>query len=122
MTKIVANFSNGHTDEYKGKRPVTAAWMVVLPDGKLMSGHSNNLPTAQKTATAKAAEMFRTTQESLNFHYQALQAASKWAHAQPMIRAKLQKLGFKSVREHDAALAAARSAFVATCKIEVVAL
>lgn len=122
MSKIVATFSNGLTDEYKGKRDVKAAWMVVLPNGKVMTGHSNDIATAHKTASAKAAEMFRGEQESLKFHWQALKAASKWAHAQPMIRAALAKHGFKNVKEHDAALAAARAAFVTRCKIEVVAL
>ena len=122
MTKIVATFSNGLTDEYKGQRPVKAAWMIVFPDGKTLSGHSNNLPTAEKTARTKAAECFYMDPAAQGFHYQSLKAMAKWMHAMPRVREILKETGFKSVREHDAALAAARAAFVAKCKIEVVAL
>lgn len=118
MTKIVATFSNGHTDQYNGQRAVKAAWMIILPQGKLLSGHSNDLPTAEKTARTKAAECFNCE----GFHYQSLKAMAKWAHAMPRVREILKQTGFKSVKEHDAALAAARAAFVAKCKIEVVAL
>jgi hypothetical protein len=119
MTKIVATFSNGHTDPYKGKRAVTAAWMVVLPSGKIISGHSNNLPTAERTARTTAAGCF---QSGSSFHYQQLKPMARWMHMQSRVREILKATGFKNVREHDAALAAARSAFVASCKIEAVAL
>lgn len=49
MTKT-AIFSNGHRDEYKGKRPVAAAWMIVAPCGAIHSGHSLDLIKARKTA------------------------------------------------------------------------
>jgi len=119
MAHLIATFSNGHTDAYKGDRDVRAAWMIVLPSGKILSGHSNNLPTAAKTANAKAASMFNGGEA---FHFQALKSLAKWAHMQQYVGKQLRRYGFKSVREHDAALTAARNAFVATCKIEVVAL
>ena len=51
-TKIIAKFSNGHTDEYKGDRDVKAAWMIVDREtGEVLnSGHSRDLITAHKTA------------------------------------------------------------------------
>lgn len=50
---ITATFSNGHTDTYKGKREVTAAWAIIRKaDGKvMMSGHSIDADKALKTAT-----------------------------------------------------------------------
>ncbi len=55
---IIATFSNGYTDEYKGKRDVKAAWMVVRKsDGKvLLSGHSLDRARAEKTARSSAAQ------------------------------------------------------------------
>lgn len=52
MTKIIATFSNGHQDIYKGKRDVKAAWMIVdrASGEKLASGHSLDRAKAQKTA------------------------------------------------------------------------
>lgn len=51
MTKIIAKFSNGHTDEYKGNRLVKAAWMVIYPNGHIDSGHSLDRVKAHKTAS-----------------------------------------------------------------------
>jgi hypothetical protein len=114
-----ATFSTGFTDVYKGTRNVQAAWMIVLPDGKVMSGHSMNRQTAEKTARGTAAQFFRV---GVLYHYQALRPMARWAHMQGRVREILRATHFKSVREHDAALADARAAFVATCKIEVVDL
>jgi hypothetical protein len=49
---ITAKFSNGHTDTYKGSRPVTAAWMVTeIATGRIIaSGHSLTMDNADKTA------------------------------------------------------------------------
>ena len=49
---ITVTFSNGHTDTYKGKRDVRAAWMIThRQTGEvLMSGHSLDADRAQKTA------------------------------------------------------------------------
>ncbi len=60
MTKITATFSNGHTDTYKGKRAVTAAWMIVRKsDGKVvMSGHSLTRELAEKTSAGNVKEYF----------------------------------------------------------------
>lgn len=114
---LTATFSNGFTDTYKGDRDVRAAWMVILPNGKVMSGHSRDVATARKTA-----ENNIPFHGGDRFHYQSLKAMAKWAHMQVQVRKILKETGFKSVREHDAARSAARAAFVAQCKIEVVAL
>lgn len=52
MTKIIAKFSNGFEDEYKGARAVKAAWMIVRKsDGAIIcSGHSLDRARAEKTA------------------------------------------------------------------------
>ena len=51
--KKVAKFSNGFTDEYKGKRAVTAAWMITDKDGEVVaSGHSLDKNRAEKTSRA----------------------------------------------------------------------
>ena len=49
---IIAKFSNGHADRYKGSRPVKAAWAIIrLVDGvTLASGHSLDRAKAAKTA------------------------------------------------------------------------
>ena len=119
MTHITATFSNGFTDTYHGDRDVRAAWMVVLPNGKTLSGHSLDLVKATKTAQTNAAQRFPT---DARFHYQNLKSVAKWAHMQGYVRKALNQYGFRTVREHDAALTEARNAFVASCKIEVVAL
>ncbi len=55
MTKIIAKFSNGFQDEYKGARAVKAAWMITRKsDGKVIdSGHSLDRVRAAKTAEGK---------------------------------------------------------------------
>jgi hypothetical protein len=55
---ITAEFSNGHTDTYKGSRPVKAAWMITdRESGKVLaSGHSLDLAKARKTAEGNVAE------------------------------------------------------------------
>lgn len=47
---VIARFSDGSTDTYKGKRPVKAAWQITYPNGKTASGHSIDRATAEKTA------------------------------------------------------------------------
>lgn len=59
MTKIIATFSNGHQDEYKGTRKVRAAWMITRKaDGKVLaSGHSLDRVKALKTAQGNVAHV-----------------------------------------------------------------
>lgn len=47
-----ATFSNGHRDQYKGKREVTAAWAIIdkQTGAVLMSGHSLDEERAKRTA------------------------------------------------------------------------
>lgn len=49
---IIARFSNGFTDVYKGSRKVTAAWMITHAEtGEVLaSGHSLDRVRAGKTA------------------------------------------------------------------------
>lgn len=49
---IEAIFSNGHRDEYKGTRPVKAAWAIIRKsdNATLGSGHSLDAAKAAKTA------------------------------------------------------------------------
>lgn len=55
---IIAEFSNGHVDAYKGTRLVRAAWMITAKaTGKVLaSGHSISLDAARKTAEGAVAE------------------------------------------------------------------
>lgn len=55
---IIAKFSNGHTDAYKGRRAVKAAWMITsAKTGKVLaSGHSVSPEAARKTAEASVQE------------------------------------------------------------------
>lgn len=54
---IVAKFSNGFEDTYKGKRAVKAAWAIIRKaDGEVLnSGHSLDRVKAEKTARANMA-------------------------------------------------------------------
>tara|TARA_R100001163_G_C4992092_1_gene144299 strand:+ start:446 stop:706 length:261 start_codon:yes stop_codon:yes gene_type:complete len=52
-----ATFSNGQTVVYRGKRPVTAAWMLTVSgEGRVnevvTTGFSRDLQAATKTATS----------------------------------------------------------------------
>lgn len=49
---ITATFSNGHTDTYKGTRPVKAAWAIIRKSDSavMMTGHSLDRAKAQATA------------------------------------------------------------------------
>lgn len=57
---IIAEFSNGHRDTYKGSRPVRAAWAIIRKaDGKVVeSGHSLTREKAAKTAEGNAAHLW----------------------------------------------------------------
>ena len=55
---IIATFSNGFTDTYKGKRNVKAAWAVIRKaDGKVIaSGHSLDRTRAAKTSRGSMSD------------------------------------------------------------------
>jgi hypothetical protein len=57
---IIAEFSNGHRDAYKGSRPVAAAWAIIdkATGRTLASGHSLTRAKAAKTAEGNAAHLF----------------------------------------------------------------
>lgn len=111
---LTAKFSTGHIDVYKGKRDVTAGWMLVTPEGRVFSGHSMDAKTAEKTAASYAAfhAPFVKFDRPRPGHAAYLVAQEKYAREH----------GFKSwaaaYADYAAKLAARRQA----CKIEVVAL
>lgn len=114
-----ATFSNGHTDTYKGKRDVRAAWMVILPTGKIVSGHSFDVATARKTAEGHRADgcQFRELKMSGTRGRDVvtpafLQYANKVA----------KDAGFASRKEYNANAAVERAKYLAASKIEVVGL
>ena len=57
---IIAKFSNGFTDTYKGHRDVKAAWAVIRKsDGEVMiSGHSLDRMKAEKTARGNMSHLY----------------------------------------------------------------
>ena len=59
---IIAKFSNGFTDEYKGRRAVKAAWAIIRKsDGKVLaSGHSLDVGKARKTAESNYSLVARS--------------------------------------------------------------
>jgi hypothetical protein len=118
MTKI-ATFSNGYADIYKGKRPVRAAWMVILPNGKIVSGHSLDRAKAQKTAEGNA--MICCPDRPLKMvgcggRDILTPAFAKWAHG------VAKEAGFADRKAYNAAAEAKREAWRSACKIEVVDL
>lgn len=114
MSKIIANFSNGHSDKYNGKRDVKAAWMIILPDGRIVSGHSLDRAKAEKTARSTIShytpEWLPSTRQLQYANY-----AAYWT-----VQAK--KDGFSSLKAMIAAGKAKNAEFSAKCKIEVVDL
>jgi hypothetical protein len=113
---ITAKFSNAHVDTYKGKRPVKAAWMAILPTGRIVSGHSLDRAKAEKTARGAASEKagvwlwWKTRRHSIS--------AAQLAHA----GAEARKHGFASLAAYEAALIKQRADFVAACRFEIVDL
>jgi len=121
---IKATFSNGFTDQYKGKRAVKAAWMVTsrATGEVLASGHSLTRENAEKTADGHAS----TVRESGDdFHITVVR------HATPQYMAyvvsELKRRGIAATarnamdkaKEHNSAL---REKARARCLIEVIDL
>lgn len=112
MTKT-SKFSTGQTDLYQGKRDVKAGWMIVTPEGKIITGHSLDSAKAEKTARSTAAEWSGS---------HALYSARGPVHA-GYIAARAEeatKAGFTDYRAYHAHLATKRADFVAACHIEIV--
>lgn len=112
MTKITAIFSNGHTDTYNGKRAVKAAWMVVLPNGQIISGHSYDRVTAEKTARSNATLRCHLGDRGVVTRT----SNSIWAHK------VAREAGFPSLNALLADNTRLRNEFVAQCRFEVVDL
>ena len=113
--KKLTKFSNGHQDLYKGKRPVTAGWMVVLPSGAIVSGHSIDTRTAEKTARAAAADCSK-----LHIAYGA-RGAVPLGYLQARERHAKDE-GYKDHRDLVQSVKRGRAAFVERCHIEIVSL
>ena len=109
---IIAKFSNGFADKYNGVRPVKAAWMVVLPSGRTLSGHSLSRANAAATARSNASVRSGVDAPLVRRGFGCTAYTVKRAH----------DLGFKSVRAWVAAATAERAAFVAKCQIEAIDL
>jgi hypothetical protein len=116
---IVATFSNGYSDTYKGDRDVKAAWMVITADGKIYSGHSRDRASAEKTARTylsrgcqiEALRMMGTRGRDI-----VTPAFAAWAHKIATER------GFADRRSYNAHADAERAAYIAKGKIEIVNL
>jgi len=110
MSKI-ATFSNGHTDTYKGKRDVKAAWMVILPDGGILSGHSLDRRRAESTARNAAG----------SFNYLPIPRVMHSGSTAFYTRLA-QDHGCRGINEYRAKIAAERATYVQACTIEVIDL
>ena len=110
-----SKFSNGHTDVYKGRRDVKAAWMIIFPNGHISSGHSLDRARAEKTARNNAAEGRRGEASWYN-----VRNAHVGYHAMRTKRAR--EKGYNSFKEWLDAERAATADFVADCIIEIVDL
>lgn len=109
MKKAV--FSNGHTDVYKGKRDVKAAWMITTPDGKIVSGHSLDKETALKTAKSQTA--MRCT-------YTYSHGQLRDARCRAYLDGQARTAGFANAVEQNKHNLALNAAHAAKCKIEIV--
>jgi hypothetical protein len=116
--KKVATFSNGLVDVYKGKRDVKAAWMVILPNGKIISGHSYDRDTAQKTAEGNAMTGAP--------HLLKMSGTRGRDIVTPAAAAYFAKIakdhGFADRKAYNADAEIRRAAWRAACKIEIVDL
>lgn len=94
---ITATFSNGHTDTYKGKREVTAAWAIIRKaDGKvMMSGHSMDADKALKTGTGNIRTYFA--------HGQHVDKPNKYISAIIVWDKKARERGFRNWKDWYAA-------------------
>ena len=109
----MTTFSNGHTHKYTGKRAVTAAWMVITPSDKVLSGHSIDAKTAEKTARAAAAD-----RSQLHVAYNARGSVPLF-YLQKR-EALAQELGYRDHRDLVQSVARGRAAFIEKCHIEIV--
>tara|TARA_R110000823_G_scaffold281670_1_gene399918 strand:- start:316 stop:657 length:342 start_codon:yes stop_codon:yes gene_type:complete len=112
---IKSTFSNGYEDIYNGKRAVTAGWMVITPSDTILSGHSINAKTAERTARAAAAE-----RSQLHIAYGA-----KGGVPLGYVQAREQHAkdaGYTSHWELVTSYKRGRAAFVEKCHIEIVSV
>jgi len=122
---IVATFSNGETDTYKGHRDVKAAWAIINPTtGTILnSGHSLDRARAEKTA---ANNVKYTGIKPTGFAKGAATVPSRlYAHMIPYMARQCKerdlpgKNAMRELKAYNAAYYAAQRALV---RIEVVDL
>ena len=106
---IVATFSNGQIDTYKGERAVKAAWQVITAKGEVFSGHSWDRAAAEKTARSY---LTRGCDVQLIDKYTSLSWAFKIAT----------EAGFKTTRQYNAYAKTKRAEYASQGKIEIVDL
>ena len=121
-TMKIAIFSNGHTDVYKGKRAVKAAWMFEYK-GKTYSGHSLDAEKANKTAnntlrSEADCEVFKQNKAFNTFYMSRNYPISCIGR----VNAHLKKHGFKSTNELAAARRIAIDNEISGVKIEIVTI
>ena len=116
MAKKIAIFSNGHRDEYKGRRDVKAAWMLITPNGGITSGHSLDRSSAENTASSAISNENPHSVWGLNTRRPMHQG--QIAYYTKMAR----DAGFDSIRAYKAYVAEKSASFRASCKIEIVDL
>ena len=110
---IKSTFSNGYEDIYNGRRAVTAGWIVITPSGTILSGHSINAKTAEKTARAAAAE-----RSQLHVAYGA-KGGVPLGYMQAREQHAKDK-GYKNHRDLVQSVKRGRAAFIEKCHIEIV--
>lgn len=117
--KKITKFSDGTIDIYKGKRDVTAGWMITFPDGDRMTGHSLDKARARKTAENTVGQCVQ-----IGYHVPGrgrldARSASYWMN-------EAREAGFspanpqaavKALRDNAARI---RAEYLAECTIEIV--
>lgn len=107
---ITATFSNGHTDTYKGKRDVKAAWAIIdRATGEThQSGHSLDRAKADKTANGNLR--YLRGEYSLDYY---LDLPSRYAHQRAYAAKQAKGAGWDGkgnlrqfVVDHNAAITA----------------
>lgn len=109
---IIATFSNGTTDIYKGERNVRAAWAIIsrATGETIVSGHSLDRVRAANTASGKI--------QQLNGHWAGMKYGDKFWYSSSTDWRDTAKIK-RAKREHNAIRFALLEAAV---KIEIVDL
>ena len=84
---VTATYSNGHTDEYKGRRAVGAGWSIFNKEtgACVAGGHSLTLTLAAKNGNAR-----------MQVHQIPTGYMVKWYDKEDLVRFKVENAEFKS--------------------------